>query len=178
MTEQWKPVSGYEGLYEVSNLGNVRSTERTLSCVSRWGSQANRKYSQSMLNKHLIGDGYYAVVLSNRGEKKTKYVHRLVADAFCEKEEGKNIVHHKDENKQNNCYLNLEWTDYFGNLHCSIGSYKHSHNAPLPSTGYKYICKTKSGRREYFKVRVGKFQKTCKTIEEALSAREVFLNAK
>ncbi len=180
--EIWKPVFGYEGLYEVSSNGNVRRVERTISYPCRWGCNATRKYSQSMMKQHLLKNGYFAVTLSNGKDKRIEYVHRLVAESFCFKPEGKNIVNHKDENKKNNNYKNLEWTDYYGNIHWSIDSYRHSHNSPIPSTGYKYISKyknkSKDGEKEYFKVRVGDKQRNATTIEEAISIREELLNAR
>lgn len=100
-TEIWKPVVGYEGLYEVSNTGKVRSLER-ITTVGRRGIGKE-------LKQYLLPCGYLDVSLSNSGKIKHKRVHRLVADAFCENPDGKGEVNHKDGNKQNNSACNLEW---------------------------------------------------------------------
>lgn len=99
--EIWKPVVGYEGLYEVSNTGKVRSLER-INTVGRRG--IGRE-----LRQYLLPQGYLDVSLSSRGKISHKRVHRLVADAFCENPDSKDEVNHKDGNKQNNTASNLEW---------------------------------------------------------------------
>lgn len=99
--EIWKPVSGYEGLYEVSNTGKIRSIER-MTVVGRRGSGRE-------LRQYLTPYGYLEVSLSNKGKVNHKRVHRLVADAFCEKLNGQDEVNHIDGDKQNNYASNLEW---------------------------------------------------------------------
>ena len=95
MAEIWKPIKGYEGLYEVSNLGNVKSL-----CDKR--GERLRK---------LVPDknGYMTVCLKKEGKYCNKKVHRLVASAFLENEENYPHVNHKDLNKANNAVENLEW---------------------------------------------------------------------
>lgn len=100
-TEIWKPVVGYEGLYEVSNTGKVRSLERITS--------VGRRGIGKELRQYILPCGYLDVSLSNEGKIRHKRVHRLVADAFCENPDGKDEVNHKDGNKQNNAACNLEW---------------------------------------------------------------------
>lgn len=90
-TEVWKSVVGYEGLYEVSNLGRVKSSTRVLS-------QAKSKRT-----------GYVSVCLSKNGKHKMYLVHRLVAIAFIPNEQEYPQINHKDENKANNRADNLEW---------------------------------------------------------------------
>ena len=93
----WKPVIGYEGLYEVSNTGLVKS----LNCY-------NYKHPRIMkLGKRA--DGYLSVGLSKNNKTKTKTVHRLVAEAFIPNPNNLEMVNHKDENKSNNNVDNLEW---------------------------------------------------------------------
>lgn len=99
--EIWKPVSGYEGLYEVSNTGKIRSIER-MTVVGRRGSGRE-------LRQYLTPYGYLEVSLSNKGKVSHKKVHRLVTDAFCEKLDGQDEVNHIDGDKQNNYASNLEW---------------------------------------------------------------------
>lgn len=95
--EIWKDVVGYEKLYEVSNLGNVRSLH--------W--YGGEKVVELKKIKHPMG--YLAVSLSRKGKCKRYLIHRLVADAFIPREPNKEFVNHKDENKTNNQVQNLEW---------------------------------------------------------------------
>ena len=102
--EIWKPVSGYEGLYEVSNYGRVRSVYRY----------------KKVLKEMVSNSGYARVDLFRDGKRKQYSVHRLVALAFIEKNDDKNVVNHKDENKLNNNANNLEWVDHKEN--CRYGT--------------------------------------------------------
>lgn len=92
INEIWKPVKHYEDLYEISNYGRVRSL-------------TSGKY----LTQHDNGRGYLSVNLWKNDKSKREYVHRLVALAFIPNPEGKPQVNHRDEDKQNNYYENLEW---------------------------------------------------------------------
>lgn len=97
MTEEiWKPVKGYEGEYEVSNLGRVKSLPRKTT------SGKLLKYSDN-------GNGYQHLVLTKNGSQRDFYVHRLVAQTFIPNPDNLPEVNHKDENKANNCVDNLEW---------------------------------------------------------------------
>lgn len=100
--EKWKPICGFEGLYEVSNQGGVRS-------VRREGTQGG-------LLRQKSRNGYLAVDLSKGGKKKTVDVHRLVAEAFVENPDSLPQVNHIDEDKHNNNSANLEWCSSKGNL--------------------------------------------------------------
>ena len=101
--EVWKDVVGYEGLYKVSDRGNVYSVERM-------SSQGN-KIGGRMLKPIRHGNGYIRVSLCKNGIKKNKRVHRLVAEAFIPNPEKLPQVNHKDENPSNNEFSNLEWCD-------------------------------------------------------------------
>lgn len=98
MNEVWKDIKGYEGLYQVSNLGRVKSVKRNLTLKP-----CNR-------NRYLI------VLLSKNGIKKAINVHRLVAQAFIPNPDDKRTVNHIDGNKQNNCVDNLEWCSQSENV--------------------------------------------------------------
>lgn len=116
MTEEWRPVVGYEGLYEVSNLGNVRSINRTMTYES-----GTRSLKQKTLAKQENSKGYYRVYLiSEDGVRSHCFVHRLVAEAFLGNHEGLDTVNHKDFNIHNNCVDNLEWTTKYGNFKYSF----------------------------------------------------------
>lgn len=115
MVEQWKPVAGYEGDYEVSNFGRVRSLKR-----STYG---------RILRPCFDGRKHYLhVSLSKNGVSTVKNVHRIVAIAFLENPDNLPEVNHKDEDKTNNCANNLEWCSHVYNNRygskrtCSKGS--------------------------------------------------------
>ena len=97
----WKPIVGYEGLYEVSDQGEVR---RIL------------KSGKTRLMKPYGGSKYYTLCLSNKCAKKTVNVHQLVANAFLEKPKDAEEINHKDGNKKNNKVENLEWVTQQQNL--------------------------------------------------------------
>lgn len=100
MEEIWKDIEGYEGLYQVSNLGRVKSLPRFRN------NQFNG--SEIIMKPHFI-NGYLNIMLVKDGIKKRFFVHRLVACAFIPNPYNLPFVNHKDENKENNCVDNLEW---------------------------------------------------------------------
>lgn len=101
--EIWKTIKGFEN-YEVSNYGNVRSLERTITS-KKWGYQ---KIKGRVLKKNISGR-YETVILSSNNKIKSFLVHRLVCIAFVDNKQEKPEVNHIDGNKMNNNYLNLEW---------------------------------------------------------------------
>lgn len=101
--EKWKSVVGFEGCYEVSDCGSVRSLPR----LSAKGSRLKGQPIALVANKN---DGYLRVNLRGAsGEKTTKLLHRVVAEAFIDNPDLKPEVNHKDGNKRNNHAHNLEW---------------------------------------------------------------------
>lgn len=94
MSENWLPIKGYEGLYEVSDHGNVKSLRRSF-----------------LMRFNVHYKGHLTIQLYRRGCKREKFfVHRLVALAFIiQIDPLRDVVNHKDENKQNNHVSNLEW---------------------------------------------------------------------
>jgi hypothetical protein len=105
MNEIWKPVVNYVGYYEVSNLGNVHSIDRTI--FDKNGVMYIRK--GKTLKPSLNKSGYLQVALSIDNKLNSHTVHTLVANAFIENIDNKPTVNHIDGNKQNNNVLNLEW---------------------------------------------------------------------
>ena len=108
MTEVWKDIKGYEGSYQVSNLGRVKSLERTF--IDKIGHKQHTK--ERILKQFTASHGYLQVDLYNGSSKKKRLVHRLVCEAFHENTENKPCVNHIDENKTNNVASNLEWCTY------------------------------------------------------------------
>ena len=102
--EIWKDIRGYEGIYQVSNLGRVKSLERE---VMR--SNGRITYLKECILKPRIRKGYLVLNLSLKGKKKTFAVHRLVARAFIPNPENKPTVDHINENKLDNKLSNLRW---------------------------------------------------------------------
>ena len=107
MKEIWKPIRNYEGLYEVSNMGRVKSLERTA-----WNGKGYWTMPEKILRAVNNGNGYLAVNLYKEGIMKTYKIHRLVATAFLPNSNNLPCINHKDENKQNNCVDNLEFCSY------------------------------------------------------------------
>lgn len=98
--EMWKDIEGFEGLYQVSNLGRVKSLSR--KCGTCYKKESIRKLSNSK-------DGYLKIRLVGKGKDITTRVHRLVATAFIPNLNNKDTVNHIDGNKHNNAVSNLEW---------------------------------------------------------------------
>ncbi len=112
--EEWRPVVGYEGYYEVSNLGRVRSIPRAT------GNLIGRKSVGGNILVTYVKAGYHYVKLCINQEKKTGIVHRMVAQAFVPNPDGKLYVDHIDTNKDNNAAMNLRWVTALENSNNSI----------------------------------------------------------
>ena len=112
--EIWKDIEGYEGLYQVSNRGRVKSLSRKVT---------NAMFS---INEHFVkvvdnGHGYKSVSLWKDNKGKHFYVHRLVALAFVPNSNGYKYINHKDEDKSNNDVSNLEWCT--AKYNCNYGNH-------------------------------------------------------
>lgn len=118
--ETWKPVVGYEGLYEVSDLGRVRSLDREI-VTERGGTPFRYRMKGQIIVPHERRHGYLAVCLYGKESKNGRFrqasVHRMVAEAFLPNPNGYSEVNHLDENKQNNVLSNLEWCNHKQNCH-------------------------------------------------------------
>jgi len=119
MIEIWKDILEYEGMYQVSNLGRVKSLDRMVNHYkSKNGTCIKRG---KILNIYKCRDGYYNIELSKLCKGKNKMIHRLVAETFIDNKKQYPCVNHIDGNKLNNRVDNLEWCTHSEN---SIHSFK------------------------------------------------------
>jgi hypothetical protein len=116
--EQWKAVVGYEGLYEASNLGNIRSIDRV--AISNNG--RTRALKGKVLVQVTTPDGYKRTQLNKDGKGKMYFSHRIVAEAFIENNDNLPQVNHIDGDKSNNIVTNLEWISRSDNQHHAYGT--------------------------------------------------------
>jgi hypothetical protein len=107
----WKPVKDYEGLYEVSSDGQVRSLDR----IDRLG----RFREGRVIRQGYAGAGYSHINLRHDGQRKGAYVHRLVAEAFLD---GDGEVNHINGDKADNRVENLEWSTHADNIKHALDS--------------------------------------------------------
>jgi len=111
MTETWKPVVGYEGLYEVSDRGRVRGVDRVEQCGPRL-----RRRSGVLLKTFVTPNGYESVHLSKNGLSSPKSIHSLVASAFLGPRPNNSVVRHMDGDQSNNSVSNLAYGTQSENL--------------------------------------------------------------
>lgn len=123
MKEIWKDICGYEGLYQVSNLGRIKSFRAS----AKFG-----KPKELILKPSLINSGYGVVTLYKNGGKEKFQIHRLVASEFLENPQNLPCVNHKDENKINNCVTNLEWCTYLYNNNYGTAKIRSTHSRSKP----------------------------------------------
>lgn len=160
--ELWKKVSIADN-YEVSSLGRVRNS------------------GSKILSQFDNGNGYMMVHIYIKGVGSTnQYVHRLVAQAFVPNPGKKSCINHIDYNPKNNKVSNLEWVSHKENTQHSIVHMKKPHeNAPLPSTGEKYITVRilpSFAYRYRVKISTKKIDRHFVTLDEAVRYRDVILN--
>jgi hypothetical protein len=164
--EIWKDVENYEGLYQVSNLGNVKSLDREIN-DNRWGYKI---ISGKELKKRKHSSGHLSVMLYKESKSKAFQIHRLVLNAFKSNDENKPCVNHIDNDPSNNNINNLEWVTYRENT-----CHYHSIN-PLTSK-YTGVCYDKARNKWKSKAQIknkqynlGRFD----TEEQAYKARVEF----
>lgn len=109
MNEIWKDIKDYEGLYQVSNLGRVKSLERNVPFTNRWGQRIAHLQKERILKAKKQFNGYLALALSKDGKHKTYLVHRLVAETFILKTDNQLQVDHINGDKTDNRVDNLRW---------------------------------------------------------------------
>lgn len=118
MTEIWKDIKGFEGLYQVSNLGNIKSLEK----IRIMPNGGNRIYSQKILIPVMNRNNYLSVQLCKDGIVTRHLVHRLVAMQFINNPLSKPQINHIDGNKSNNIISNLEWNTPKENIQHSFNN--------------------------------------------------------
>lgn len=117
MKEIWKDINGYEGIYQVSNLGKVKSISREVKHKGLFGNKEICHIKEKILSQNTDGKrGYLKVSLIKNGKTKHYFVHRLVAMAFIENTHNKEQVNHINGIKTDNTVKNLEWCTNKENL--------------------------------------------------------------
>jgi hypothetical protein len=106
----WKKVKDFNN-YEVSDSGQIRSIDRYITCKNG----AIHHAKSRLLRPTLSGNGYLIVSLWEHNKQHTRYVHRLIAEAFLDKPNGCDVVNHINGVKTDNSIRNIEWTTYHGN---------------------------------------------------------------
>lgn len=136
----WKDIEGYEGLYQVSNTGKVRSLN-----YKGTGKKKIWKYA-------ITVNTYKQIALCKNGEIKYYYIHRLVAQAFIPNPNNYPVVNHKDENKSNNVVWNLEWCTQEYN--CNYGTCQRRKSETRKSRSPKLTTQEYENRKkQYFENR-------------------------
>jgi len=122
--EEWKDIPGYEGLYQTSNLGKVKSLKRP-------------RVKEKLLKGEIDQDGYIRITLSKNGKTKKYKAHRLVMMAFNNTTDSSLQINHIDGNKKNNKLENLEWcTASYNTIHSYINNLNKT-------KGFKTLIKNK-----------------------------------
>lgn len=172
--EKWKDVPGYEGYYQVSNLGQVRSLDRECGKMPRG---CERRIKGQMLTPHDNGYGYLIVQLKKDGKRKPKYVHRLVAEMFVNNPKCSPVVDHVDGDRKNNRYDNLRWCTQMENVNFSMDKILKRPSVPTKS-GHKHIQIVKDGRYlvAIKRKNTPNIYKRFKTLDDAVLFRDEVLN--
>lgn len=173
MIEVWKDIEGYEGLYQVSNLGRVKALKK------EWLAHhtAILTHEEQIIKPFPSHNGYLRVALSKNREYKKYPVHRLVANAFIGMQPTpKHNINHKDFNRQNNCVDNLEWLTHKDNSLYSREHHRQSalkHLKPKSKEHYIYYRKLKNSEHWYIHLNHKYFQ--FNTLAEAKDFRDKYL---
>lgn len=136
--EVWRDIPEYLGYYQISNLGRVRSLERTItySPSKAYPNGRNMVLKQRVLKPCTDKKGYEFVQLFINNKFRSKKVHRLVAEVFIPNPNNLPQVNHKDEVKNNNKVTNLEWCSAAYNVNYGVGKYKKTLGKRIPVVQY------------------------------------------
>lgn len=162
--EIWSEVKGYEGLYEISSYGNIRSIDRRFKdSIGR-----NRLIKSTLLKTRKNKNGYIDIVLLKEGRQSSFLIHRLVALNFIINNDNKEQINHKDGNKQNNNICNLEWCTRKENIKHSfdnnlqnVNMGENHANTSLKNEDVVFIFKSDLKRKELSKMFNVSYQSIC-----------------
>ena len=144
MIEEWRPVVGYEGLYEVSSYGRVRSLDKYV----KGKGESYRLHKGKVLSPVIKDNGYLQLKLYCNGKFYKKYVHRLVAQAFIPNPDNLLEVNHIDEDKINNRADNLEFCDHKYNM--NFGTRQERYRSTMLERGYWTGLSEKKYKKKYY----------------------------
>jgi hypothetical protein len=150
MLEEWKDIKGYEGIYQASNLGRIKSLDRIKQTKGRYG-KMQIKIKGVILKASANHDNYLEVVLSKNGKSKTKRVNRIIAETFIENPNNYKQVNHINGVKTDNRVDNLEWCNCKDNIYHALKN---------------NLMKPVKGEKHYKSKKVGKFDKNNNLLEE------------
>lgn len=145
--EIWKDIKHYEGLYQISNYGNVKSIKRKVKNKNGF-----RIVKEKLLKPILNNKGYYVYGLRKNGKLKMLLLHRLIGEHFLNNKNNYPCINHKDGNKLNNSIDNLEWCTYEHNI-------KEAFKLGLNTYTYK-----KNFKHNYWKGKYGKYHNCSKVV--------------
>lgn len=127
LNEEWRNIEGYEGLYQVSNYGRVKSLDRLVNQKHYSGCNTKHLYKGKILKLRKSYNGYIFAYLTKNKIQKKYLVHRLVARAFLKRESNEDYVNHLNCDLTNNTVENLEWCTQSHNI-----KYAYDNNTKMP----------------------------------------------
>ena len=163
MEEIWKDIKDYEGVYQVSNFGQVKSLARKHKTKIN-GTEVLRKQSEHIL-KQWKRSSYFLVDLWKNGKRDIRSIHHLVYETFNNRQIGGFLVHHKDENKYNNCVDNLELMTY----------QEHNQHHFCGKTGWKKGLKINNLQKKYNKLSPESYKLMWETRHKTIIPRNIRL---
>lgn len=131
--EIWKDIKGFENLYQVSNLGRVKSLPKIHNCYEFKNYLTKEKFLKGYPNSK----GYLRVYLKRDKKEHKKFIHRLVAESFLENPFNKKEVNHIDHNILNNKITNLEWVSHQENMQWAWENGRLNHIVEIGKTSYR-----------------------------------------
>lgn len=166
MNEIFKDIKDYEGLYQVSNLGNVRSLKRISIKNDGVAQQLKERILQPINDRY----GYMFINLYKGGKPKVKYIHRLVGITLINNPKDKPQINHKDGNRRNNNITNLEWVS-------SRENNSHSFKNKKTSSKYTGVSYHKSNKKWDAYIKINQKLIRLRSFDNEEDAHQAYLNA-